>query len=107
MLRGVISTIFGVLWAIVLVLTGARFLALLANANRNSEIISRVYRHSDFWVKPFFGMFGLANKAVGDNGGVFEPAAFLAFIVYLVAGLLVMAILNSQTGWYTDRRATT
>ena len=107
MLRGVISTIFGVLWAIVLVLTGARFLALLANANRDSEIVSWLYRHSDFWVKPFFGMFGLANKAVGDNGGVFEPASFIAFIVYFLAGLVVMAILTTQTGWYTNRRVTT
>jgi VIT1/CCC1 family predicted Fe2+/Mn2+ transporter len=52
-------------------------------------------------------MFDLANKAVGDNGGVFEPASFIAFIVYLVAGLLVMAILGTQTGWYTNRRVTT
>jgi hypothetical protein len=36
---------------------------------------------------------------------VFEPASFIAFIVYLLAGVIVMAILNSQTGWYTDRRA--
>lgn len=106
MLRGVVTTIFGIFWAIVLVLTGGRFLALLANANRNSEIVSWLYRHSDFWVKPFFGMFSLANKAVGDNGGVFEPASFIAFIVYLLAGVIVMAILNTQTGWYTGRRAT-
>src|ERR1700674_3527979 len=106
MLRGVVSTIFGLVWAVVLVLIGGRFLALLANANRNSEIVSRLYRHSDFWVKPFFGMFDLANKAVGDNGGVFEPASFLAFIVYLLAGLVVMAILNTRTGYYTHRGAT-
>lgn len=107
MLRGVISTIFGILWAIVLGLTGARFLALLANANRNSEIVSWLYRHSDFWVKPFFGMLGLANKTVGDSGGVFEPASFIAFIVYFLAGLLVLALLNTQTGWYSNRRVTT
>ena len=106
MLRGVVTTIFGVFWAIILVLTGGRFLALLANANRDSDLVSWLYRHSDFWVKPFFGMFNLANKAVGDNGGVFEPASFIAFIVYLLAGLLVMAILNSQTGRFHNRRAT-
>ncbi|MDP9237590.1 MAG: hypothetical protein M3P30_09390 [Chloroflexota bacterium] len=107
MLRGVVTTIFGLFWAIVLVLTGARFLALLANANRDSELVSWLYRHSDFWVKPFFGMFDLTNKAVGDRGGVFEPASFIAFIVYFVAGLLVLAILNSSTGWYTNRRIAT
>ncbi len=107
MLRGVVTTIFGVFWAIVLVLVGGRFLALLANANRDSDLVSWLYRHSDFWVKPFFGMFNLANKAVGDSGGVFEPASFIAFIVYLLAGLLVMAILNSQTGRFHNRRVAT
>ncbi|MDP9235786.1 MAG: hypothetical protein M3P30_00050 [Chloroflexota bacterium] len=107
MLRGVVTTIFGLFWVIVLVLTGGRFLALLANANRDSEIVSRLYRHSDFWVKPFFGMFDLTNKTVSDTGGVFEPASFLAFIVYLLAGLLVMAILNTGTGRFTRRGTTT
>jgi hypothetical protein len=45
MLRGVVTTIFGIFWAIVLGLTGGRFLALLANANRNSELVSWLYRH--------------------------------------------------------------
>lgn len=103
MVRSLITFIAGIVWAVILVLTGGRFLALLANANRDSEIVDRLYRHSDFWVKPFFGMFDLANKTVDETGGVFEPASFIAFFVYLVAGLLVMAILGSTFAW-TNRR---
>ena len=95
MLRGVVSTIVTIFWLAVLVLVGGRFLALLGGANRDSEIVDRLYRHSDFWVKPFFGMFHLSNKTV-DTGGVFEPASFIAFIVYVVAGLLIMAILTAS-----------
>jgi hypothetical protein len=95
MLRNVVMTILALAWATILVLVGGRFLALLTGANAESEIVDRLYRHSDFWVKPFFGMFDLANKAVENTGGVFEPASFIALIVYFLAGLLVLAILTS------------
>jgi len=93
MLRSLVSTIVTGVWLAILVLVGGRFLALLAGANRDSEIVDRLYRHSDFWVKPFFGMFDLANKTVGSTNGVFEPASFIAFIVYFGVGLLVLALL--------------
>ncbi len=99
MLRSIITTIVALVWAAVLVLTGGRFLALLADANRDSEIVDRLYRHSDFWVKPFFGMFDLANKTVEDTGGVFEPASLIAFVVYFIAGLLIMGILTANYGF--------
>ena len=100
MLRGLISTIVGLVWAAILILVGGRFLALLFDANPDSEIVQRLYRHSDFWVKPFFNMFDLANKTVNDTGGVFEPASLIAFIVYFLAGLLVLSILNASfTPW--------
>jgi hypothetical protein len=88
-------TILGLGWAAILVLVGGRFLALLVDANVDSEIVQRLYRHSDFWVKPFFGMFDLANKTVEDTGGVFEPASFIAFVVYLLGGLLVLALVSA------------
>lgn len=92
-MRGLVSTIVSVFWAIVLVLVGGRFLALLADANRDSEIVERLYRHSDFWVKPFFNMFDMSNQAV-EGGGTFEPASLIAFIVYALVGALVLALIN-------------
>jgi hypothetical protein len=101
MVRSLIMLALMVFWIVVLALTGGRFLALLADANRESEVIERLYRHSDFWVKPFFGMFDLSNEAVESTGGVFEPASLIAFLVYLVLGLIVLALLGStfSTGW--------
>jgi hypothetical protein len=103
MLRSLISLIVGLVWAAVLVLVGGRFFALLADANRDSEIIDRLYRHSDFWVKPFFGMFDLANKTVDETGGVFEPASLIALVVYFLAGALILAIINASVGWLPTR----
>ncbi len=93
MLRSIVTAIVTIAWAAILVLVGGRFLALLTGANRDSEIIDRLYRHSDFWVKPFFGMLNLSNRAVDSTGGVFEPASFIAFVVYFLAGVLILAIL--------------
>jgi len=47
-LRNLVVTILGLLWAAVLVLVGGRFLALLFDANRDSKIVQRLLRHSDF-----------------------------------------------------------
>src|SRR5215471_19202644 len=92
--RDVLRTIASIALAIILFLVGGRFLALLFGANKDSEIIDWILRHSDFWVKPFFGIAGLANKAVEDTNRVFEPASAIAFLVYLVIGAIVLSILS-------------
>jgi len=103
-IRSLIMTLLGLLWAVILVLVGGRFLALLLNANRDSEIVGRLLRHSDFWVKPFFGMLHLSNEAVSQTGGIFEAASFVALIVYVLVGLLVIALLNQSFGWSGGHR---
>lgn len=92
MFRGLVLTAWSVFMAIVLTLVGLRFLALLAGANGDSELIHDLYRYSEFWVKPFFNIFGFDNEAV-DGGGTFEPASALAFITYLIVGMFVGNIL--------------
>jgi hypothetical protein len=86
--------LFAIFWAIVLVLTGGRFLALLAGANPDSDLVQGLYDLSEFWVEPFFNLFGLSNKAVEDTGGVFEPASLIAFAVYFVFGAFIYMILS-------------
>lgn len=93
-MRALLLMLFAIFWAVLLVLTGGRFLALLAGANPDSELIKGLYDASEFWVEPFFNMFGLANKAVEDTGGVFEPASLIAFVVYLVLGAIIYVLLS-------------
>ena len=58
-MRSLILMIFAVLWTALLVLTGGRFLALLAGANRDSDLVQGLYDVIDqFWVEPFFNLFG-------------------------------------------------
>lgn len=87
--------LLALLLAAVLVVTGGRFLLLLVGANGDSELVQRIYDWSEFWVEPFFRVFGLDNKAVEDTGGVFEPASLIAFCTYLVIGVLVIGFVSS------------
>ena len=82
-------------WLFLLFMTGSRFLILLLDANRSSEIVDWILRKSDFWVKPFFDLLNLSNKAVEETGGVFEPASAIAFVVYFILGALVLGALRS------------
>jgi hypothetical protein len=100
-MRDLVLAIVGVIWVGILVLVGGRFFALLIGANPDTEIVSRIYRHSDFWVKPFFDVFGLTNEALESTGGVFEAASLLAFVVYFIAGGLILSGLRSAM--YGDR----
>jgi hypothetical protein len=90
----ILSTLAGAFLTFLLFLTGARFILLLLNANKDNEIVQPILNRSDFWVKPFVNLFHLANKAVGDTGGVFEPASLIAFIVYAIVGSLILAALS-------------
>ncbi len=96
--------IIGVLalfWVFLLLMTGSRFLILLFNANREGEIVSWILSRSDFWVKPFFDLLNLSNKAVEETGGFFEPASAIAFLVYLVVGAVILNLLRNALsgGW--------
>jgi hypothetical protein len=95
MLRSLVLTVIGLVWTVVLVLVGARFLALLFNANRDAAIVDALYRWSEFLVRPFFGMLNLTNEAVEGTGGVFEPASLIAFVVYFILGLIVLALVSA------------
>jgi hypothetical protein len=88
-----VTAALSILLAIVLVLVGGRFVALLLGADRSTELVDRLIRHSDFWVRPFFDLFGMERANV-EGGGTFEPASLLAFVVYLLFGMLILAVLN-------------
>jgi hypothetical protein len=96
-IRDALLTVLSLIWGAILVLVGGRFLALLFGANPDSELVDALYRYSDFWVKPFFNIMGLSNKTVENTGGVFEPASAIAFVVYLIAGAIVLNIIRSAT----------
>jgi hypothetical protein len=100
-IRSLVLTALTLVWAGILVLVGGRFLILLFDVSRDRDIVARVMSWSDFWVKPFFDLFHLTNKAVESTGGVFEPASAIAFVVYFFAGSILLGIVRRASSYGT------
>jgi hypothetical protein len=101
----ILATLAGLFLTFLLFMTGARFILLLLDANKDNEIVHWILSRSDFWVKPFANLFHLSNQAVGDTGGFVEPASLIAFIVYAIIGGLLLAALNGLLfGGFGGRR---
>ncbi len=103
---GLVRSLLGLFWAAICAFVGARFLALLLGANANNDGVAWLYGHSDFWVKPWFHLLNLSNKAVNSTGGVFEPASLIAFLVYFFGGLIVISLITMPFMWMPPRRPT-
>ena len=87
--RRVVSLLFGIL----AVLIGLRILLLLLVANQQNSIVDFVYNVTEPFVAPFRGIFSLDTVSPG-GGSVFDIAAVVALIGWLLIYLLILAILR-------------
>lgn len=71
----------------------ARFALKLFGANANQALVAFVYAITDPLVRPFQGIF-----AQPAGPPVFEVAAVLAVVFFLLVGALVVAIVRAATG---------
>jgi uncharacterized protein YggT (Ycf19 family) len=82
-----------VLFGILAVLIGLRILLLLLVANQTNAIVDFVYGVSEPFVAPFRGIFRIDQVTPG-GGSVFDVAALVALIGWLLIYLLIMAVLR-------------
>ena len=87
--RRVLSLLFGILAT----LLGLRIVLLLLVANQQNSIVDFVYDVTEPFVAPFRGMFAMDTVTPG-GGSVFDIAAMVALIGWLLIYLLLMAILR-------------
>jgi uncharacterized protein YggT (Ycf19 family) len=87
--RRIISLLFGIL----AVLLGLRILLLLLVANQQNAIVDFVFNVTEPFVAPFRGIFAFDQVTPG-GGSVFDVAAVVALIGWLLIYLLLMAILR-------------
>ena len=83
------SLLFGIL----AVLLGLRILLLLLVANQPNAIVDFVYNVTEPFVAPFRGIFAMDVVTPG-GGSVFDIAALVALVGWLLIYLLIMAILR-------------
>jgi uncharacterized protein YggT (Ycf19 family) len=87
--RRLLSLLFGIL----AVLIGLRILLLLLVANQTNAIVDFVFAVTEPFVAPFRGIFQFDAVTPG-GGSVFDIAAVVALVGWLLIYLLLMAILR-------------
>jgi uncharacterized protein YggT (Ycf19 family) len=93
--RRVVSLLFGIL----AVLLALRIIFLLLVANQTNAIVDAVYNITEPFVAPFRGIFNFDEVSPG-GASVFDVAALVALVGWLLIYLLIIAILRLG-----DRRA--
>ena len=71
---------------------GLRFLLKLFGANSENGFVSWIYDMSAELLQPFRGIF---PNAEFDNNFVFEFSTLFAMLMYAVAGMLVIALVDA------------
>jgi hypothetical protein len=100
-LMGMLALFTGIALAVIEALFGFRLAFLLTEANPSNGFVDFIYDVTKPLVEPFQGI--IANDTL-NNGGVFEPATVIAMVVYLVAAVLIIAvILAAASGMGPDR----
>ena len=87
--RRILSLLFGIL----AVMIGLRILLLLLVANETNSVVDFVYSITEPFVAPFRGIFAIDQVTPG-GGSVFDVAAVVALVAWLLIYLLLMAILR-------------
>jgi uncharacterized protein YggT (Ycf19 family) len=87
--RRVLSLLFGILAALI----GLRILLLLLVANQTNSIVDFVYDVTEPFVAPFRGIFNFNTVSPG-GGSVFDVAAVVALVGWLLIYVLLLAILR-------------
>jgi YGGT family len=94
-ITGVIASLIIVTLLIVEVLLGARLGFQVGEANPQNNFVEFVYDLSGPLVEPFSDIMSVETL---DEGGVFDPNILIAMGVYLIAGLLALAVLWAFVG---------
>jgi ABC-type Na+ efflux pump permease subunit len=68
----------------------ARLSFQMAEANPQNDFVDAVYDTSDPFVEPFEDILTVETL---DDGGIFDPNILIAMGVYLVAAVIVLALL--------------
>lgn len=91
---GIISIIFGILELGI----GLRFIFELFGANSSSAFVEWIYNLTQPLVAPFGTIFGHTATAVPGliTNSVFEPAALIALVVFGVIGGILLRIVKSN-----------
>lgn len=87
--RRVVALLFGILFALLVL----RIVLLLLGANEGNGLVDGIYSITEPFVAPFRGVFSMDTiRPVGRS--VFDVAAVVALVGYVLIELLILAVLR-------------
>jgi hypothetical protein len=91
---GLVYALFGLLEA----LLALRFVFRLLGANPAASFVSWLYGFTDFFIAPFYGIFGQPVYQFQNVVSVFDTATLVAIIVYGLIGGVIARLVAGFTG---------
>lgn len=91
--RRIMMVVFGILE----VLLGARFIFKLAGANPENTVIKVLYSATDFMVKIFASIFTPATSDGLETVSVIEPGTIIAMIVLALIAVAISKLMDQKT----------
>ena len=97
------STVVNIIWLIygvIAVLLGLRFIFLALGANSTSTFVSFIYNVSHVFSAPFDSIFSAKTVDEASTKSVIEPSVIVAIVVYaLIAwGIVKLVTINARKG---------
>jgi hypothetical protein len=93
MTNRVLMVVFG----IIEVMLGSRFIFKLAGANPENTIIKMLYASTDFMVKIFANIFTPATSDGLETVSVIEPGTIIAMVVLALIALAISKLISQNT----------
>ncbi|MDD2371853.1 MAG: YggT family protein [Firmicutes bacterium] len=99
-----VQRITGIIFIIIEVILGFRFILKLAGANFGNVFVKGIYYVSQLFVGAFEGIFSDATTKGLETTAVFEPATLIAMVVIGVIAWIVLMIIKSNNNSKSEKQ---
>lgn len=97
------QTIVGLVFGAVEILLAFRLGFKLLGANPGNDIVSGIYKVTQYIVSPFENIFSKVNTDGIETASVFEPATLIAMLVVALISWGVMKLIRPRSGYRSER----
>lgn len=97
------QTIIGLVFGAIEILLGFRLGFKLLGADPGNDIVSGVYRITQYIVGPFENIFSNVNTDGIETTSILEPATLIAMLIVGLIAWGVMKLLRPRSGYRSER----
>jgi len=97
------QTIVGLVFGVIETLLGFRLVFKLMGANPGNDIVSGIYKVTQYIVSPFESIFSKVKTEGIETTSVFEPATLIAILIVALIAWGVMKLIRPRSGYRSER----